>query len=332
MKRCVASVGTFDGVHIGHSAVIDRVLSEAEARGMGSRLITFTNHPLSVIAPDRAPLWATSRAHTILRLEESGVDRVSEMTFTPQLAALTAADFLRLIHERYAVDVLVMGPDNTFGSDRLTTREAYVAAGREAGVDVLFVDEVVTPSGRRPSSSELRRIVSEGDLKAYEDLTRSMIVIDGTVERGKRNGTRLGFPTANIHVEDQQPLKEGVYTGWITFEDEDGDSGCYFGLLNVGRNPTFGPGNAVTYEFHIPGGNLGDLYGRYVRVRVMGYLRPDHRFDSLPALKRAIKADIDILGECLAYLCSDDPDMIGHLSVPTVRFLNRYLKRTSQKR
>lgn len=327
MNRCVASVGTFDGVHLGHKAVIRRVLDEASARGLDSRLITFTNHPLSVIAPDRTPLWATSRYDTLCRLDGSGVTRVSELDFTSGLAALPAVDFLRLIHDRYAVDVLVMGPDNSFGSDRLASHAAYEAAGREAGVEILFVDEVLSPNGVRPSSSALRRMVADGDLKGYEDLSGNVPVISGTVVRGKRNGTRIGFPTANIDVEGQQPLRQGVYTGWMVFDDEDEHTGCYFGLLNVGTNPTVGDNNPVTYEFPIPGASLGPLYGRDVSVRVIGYLRPDRRFDSMADLKKAIAADVRALGNILVSLAQGDPGFIDSLSEPSGRFLIKSLRR-----
>lgn len=325
MNRCVASVGTFDGVHLGHKAVIQRVIDEAAARGLDSRLITFMNHPLSVISPHKAPLWANSRHDSLCRLGESGVTWVSELNFTAELAALTAADFLRLVRERYAVDVLVMGPDNSFGSDRLDSRQAYISAGREAAVEILFVDEVLSPSGRRPSSSELRRMVAAGDIAAYDDLSGNLPVISGAVVRGKRNGTRLGFPTANIDVKGQQPLRQGVYAGWLVFDDEDEDTGGYFGLLNVGTNPTIGEGNPVTYEFHIAGDNLGPLYGRMVSVRVMGYLRPDRRFGSLAELKKAISADVRSLGDTLLSLLHDDPDMMQSLSDTTLRFLSRSL-------
>lgn len=327
MNHCVASIGTFDGVHLGHKAVIQRVLDEAAARGLDSRLITFINHPLSVVAPHKAPLWANSRHDSLCRLEESGVTRVSEINFTAELATLTAAQFLRLVHERYAVDVLVMGPDNSFGADRLDSREAYISAGSEAGVEILFVDEVLSPSGRRPSSSELRRAVADGDIAAYDDLSGNVPVISGTVVRGKRNGTRIGFPTANIDVRGQQPLRQGVYTGWLVFDDEDEETGCYFGLLNVGTNPTICEGNPVTYEFHIPGGNLGPLYGRKVSVRIMGYLRPDCRFENIAALKKAISADVRSLGDTLLSLLHDDPDMKQSLSDATLRFIGKVLRR-----
>jgi len=334
MNRCVASVGTFDGLHIGHKAVIDRVLAEAAARGLDSRIITFINHPLSVIAPDRAPLWATSRGHSIDLIYNTGITRVSELNFTPELAALTAADFMRLIHSRYAVDVLVMGPDNSFGSDRLAGRDEYVAVGRGEGVEVIFVDDVTGPDGQRPSSSRLRQLVAEGNLTEYDNLTGSMITLSGTVVRGKRNGTRLGFPTANIRVEGQQPPKEGVYTGWLIFDDEDSDSfsGHYFGLLNVGRNPTFGADNPVTYEFHIPGDRLGDLYGEHVTVYLMGYLRPDRQFSSSDELKRTIRGDIDCLAHALCYLIHDNESFFDCLSVANVRFITRYLKKKPGRR
>lgn len=327
MNRCVASVGTFDGVHLGHKAVIRRVLDEAAARSLDSRLITFINHPLSVVAPDRAPLWATSRADTLNSLESSGVTRVSELNFTSGLAALTAVDFMRLVHERYAVDVLVMGPDNSFGSDRLATHEAYIAAGREAGVEILFVDEVLSPAGHRPSSSALRRMVAEGDIAGYDDLSGNLPVVSGSVVRGKRNGSRIGFPTANIKVEGQQPLRQGVYMGWLEFDDEDATTGLYFGLLNVGTNPTVGDDNPVTYEFHIPGGDLGPLYGHKVSVTLMSYLRPDHRFDSLADLKKAIAADVHSLGRTLVALAHDNPDVIDHLSEISGRFLLKSSRR-----
>lgn len=332
MKDCVAAVGTFDGIHIGHRAILDRVLDLAAERGLDSRVVTFLNHPLSVIAPERAPRWTVSRDESEHRMLEHGIGRVSHIEFTPALAALTAREFMQLLVERYAVRALVMGHNNSFGSDRLRTREEYVAAGRDAGIDVHFVEAVHLDDGTAASSSAVRRAMAAGDLGLADRLLQRMPMVEGPVVRGKRNGHRLGFPTMNIDTEGRQPVKEGVYTALMhlpedhpLYDENGGD--VLFGVLNVGKNPTFGEGNPVTCELHVPGVNLGDMYGEYVQVSLLSYLREERRFDSIDELKKDISRSVDRLMAIVAALMADDPDAMESLHPSMQKQLLKYLRR-----
>ncbi|MBJ2188756.1 MAG: hypothetical protein JFR41_09045 [Muribaculaceae bacterium] len=291
MKPCVAAVGTFDGIHVGHKAIIDNVMRISGEEGLESRIITFTNHPLSVVAPTRCPLWITSRDVSQERIEEFGIGRVSYLNFTPELAALTASEFMRLLRERYAVTVLVMGYDNTFGHDRLKTHDEYIEAGRSAGIDVRFIDRAVTDEGETPSSSKVRHAIADGDIDRVLSLLDDQLVLEGTVVRGKRNGHKLGFPTLNIDMAGMQPLAEGVYAACY-FPDMYDDQEDYTAVLSVGRNPTIADGNALTYELHVPGHDLGEMYGEKVRFAVGPKLRGVQKFGSLDELKKAIRKDI----------------------------------------
>lgn len=291
MKPCVAAVGTFDGVHLGHKAIAGEVLRVAAERNIDSRIVTFLNHPLSVIAPSRCPSWITSRDISEHRLTELGIGRVSFMRFTPELARMTAMEFMKCIKERFNVAVLVMGYDNTFGSDRLKSHDDYVAAGREAGIEVTFVDRVSTADGNIPSSSAVRHAIADGDIDRIFDLTDQELIIEGTVVKGKRNGHKLGFPTMNIDVDGLCRLREGVYAA-VYFPDPDDITDDYTAVLSVGRNPTVADGNPVTYELHVPGVDLGDMYGTTARFVVGPRLRDIMKFDSLAELKKAIRADI----------------------------------------
>lgn len=291
MKPCVAAVGTFDGVHCGHRAIVSKVVEIARNRGLDSRIVTFLNHPLSVIAPERCPKWITTRDVSEYELERLGVGRVSHICFTSELARMTAAEFMKVLRERYNVQVLVMGYDNTFGSDRLSEHDQYIEAGRQAGIEVVFVDKVLTENGEVPSSSAVRHAVADGDVDRIQNLMDSELIMEGTVVRGKRNGHKLGFPTMNLDMDGCQPLAEGVYAA-VFFPDMYDYSEDYPAVLSVGHNPTISDDNALTYELHVPGHDLGDMYGEKVRFVVGPRLRDIRKFDSLADLKKAIREDI----------------------------------------
>ena len=292
MKGCVATVGTFDGVHRGHMAIIDELLRQAADRGLDSLVITFNRHPLEVIAPAKAPRLAVARGESAERLRQAGVSEVSQIDFTPELARLRAREFIRLVRERYNVAVMVMGFDNSFGSDRLASHDDYIRAADDEGVELMFVDPVYTPDGQKISSSLMRKAVAAGDLGFNAVLSQWPVTVSGTVERGKRNGHKLGFPTVNIRPDEGvESLPTGVYAArWASDMAKDG--GYVYGVLNIGHNPTIAEGNKLTYEFHAPGVDLGERYGQPFRVEVLSRLRGEKKFGSLDELKAAISADI----------------------------------------
>lgn len=288
MNPCVATVGTFDGVHRGHLAIVRRMCEIAKEKGFITRAITFSSHPLSVIAPDVAPKWAQSRKVSESTLL-SFLDHVSTLNFTSELASLTARSFMQLLRERYNVDTLVMGYDNTFGSDRLSSRLEYEQAGKEAGIDVVFVDAVHTPDGQPVSSSRLRKAIASGDIKEAEVLLNTNPRYSAKVVEGKKLGGRIGFPTMNLQVEGDvvQPAC-GVYAA-VAFI---GGKGLLPAVLSIGANPTVSDDNAITWEMHVPGHNLGDMYGKTINFMVLDRIRDIKKFDGIGTLRTAIKTDI----------------------------------------
>lgn len=288
---CVATVGTFDGLHRGHMAIVDAVLRRAAQCGMAARVITFSKHPLATIAPERCPQQLMERTEVVRRLESTGIASVEQLDFTPETASLTAAQFLDVLRHKYGVRHLVMGFDNSFGSDRLRGREAYCTAAAACGIDIEFVEPVLTADGRKISSSLLRQAYADGDIELIRECTGHVPTLQGTVRHGLQNGRKLGFPTLNIAPSHPLPLRCGVYQANLVLPQ------CTLrGVLNIGHNPTIADGNPRTYELHIPGHDLGDMYGSNVTVQIVRYLRPERKFGSLGELKQAIAQDIKSIG------------------------------------
>ncbi len=255
-------------------------------------IITFSGHPLATVAPERVPALLESRAELRRRLESSGVDVVVFLDFTPELMSLTAAGFMDMIHRRYGVDVLLMGYDNTLGSDRLRDEAAYREAGKAVGVDVIFNGCYRHPStGVTPASSLLRKYIGEGRVEDFVLYAGRPYRLEGTVVHGRRNGHKLGFPTINLEVEKGMCLPlPGVYAGKIVIGSLSRQA-----VINVGTNPTVTDAGTVSVEGHVPGTDLGELYGEAVVFEFERRLRGERRFAGIDELRRAIAADIEAL-------------------------------------
>ncbi|MDE6288765.1 MAG: hypothetical protein K2M00_08290, partial [Muribaculaceae bacterium] len=244
----------------------------------------------------RVPALLDSRAELRRRLESSGVDSVIFLDFTPELMSLTAAGFMDMIHSRYGVDVLLMGYDNTLGSDRLKDEEAYREAGRVAGVEVVFNGCYRHPAtGVTPASSLLRKYVGEGRVEDFTLYTGRRYRLEGTVVHGRRNGHKLGFPTINLDVAEGMCIPSpGVYVGRVIIGPFEHPA-----VINVGNNPTVTDGSRVSVEGHVPGEDLGELYGAAVAFEFHGRLRGERRFADIDGLRSAIQADIEELNRSL---------------------------------
>ena len=289
MSACIATVGTFDGFHKGHQDLIEQLRDIAKERGLKTRIITFSNHPLEVIAPERAPKLLFRRSYVIEKLENCDVDRVSVINFTAELAALTAREFLCLLHERYDVAILLMGFNNSFGADRLASREAYINAGKDVGVEVLYAQEYIDEVyGVTPTSTLLRKYISEGEIQKFQDLSEDVFVLDGIVVKGKQNGRKIGFPTFNIDYDKRLAIPaKGVYSGLVSIKGHIDPA-----VINLGINPTIGEGNQLTLEVHAIDRRYGNCYGEYAEVVFTKKIRDEQKFNSLDELKKAIADDV----------------------------------------
>lgn len=294
-----ATIGFFDGVHCGHQYLIDEVKRLAQARGLKSMVITFDQHPRQVLQADYVPQLLTTTQEKVQLLQDLGVDHVEVLHFTPQMAALSAQQFMQqVLKERLGVRLLLIGYDHRFGHNRAEGFEQYVQYGREMGIDVVQNTAYTSPDGIRVSSSVVRRLLTEGDVAMAARCLGRPYQLQGTVAHGFAEGRKMGFPTANLDVSGQSLLipARGVYAVRVGF----GNEACVRpAMLNIGQRPTFG-GLLTTIEAHVFHFNA-DVYGQPMRVAFVDRLRQEQRFDSVEALERQLAVDqcdaLRVLGE-----------------------------------
>ena len=298
MKNRVATVGTFDGLHRGHRAILERLHAIAAKEDKESMVVTFNRHPLAVIAPGRRPLWAVPRSLTLEALSAL-TDHLEVIDFTPEIASLSAADFMKLLRDNYRVDTLIMGYDNSFGSDRPSSRQAYLDAAAQSGIRIEFVDALSSDDATPLSSSRLRKAIESWDTPLIVDLLGDLPTYEATVIRGRQLGRKLGFPTLNLMMpDDLTPLPQGVYTASLLGISPSPHATPDLlphplpALLSIGSNPTVNSQSEASYELHVPDAKLGDLYGHNLLFQPQQKIRDIHKFDSLDALRKAIADDI----------------------------------------
>jgi riboflavin kinase / FMN adenylyltransferase len=286
-RGSVVTVGTFDGVHRGHWAVLQEIGERARASGRRAVLVTFHPHPLRIVSPERAPALLTTPQEKKEILAESGLDWAVFLRFTPVLSRYSPRRFVEeILVGRLGVEELVIGYDHGFGRDRSGDPEVLRGIGAELGFGVDVVPPVQT--GERPvSSSGIRRAVSEGRLEeAAEDLGRPYS-LRGVVVRGDGRGKGLDFPTANLRIESPEKLlpSEGIYAVRGALR-----RGTFPGALHLGPRPTF-QGSPPSIELHLLDFD-GDLYGEEVRVDFIELLREVRPFDSPEALVGQMREDV----------------------------------------
>lgn len=298
MRRTVATVGTFDGIHRGHQAVLAEVVRRALAAGAGGRgleslLVTFEPHPLEVVNPSAAPRLLTLPDEKRVLVEALGVERVEVLPFTPELARLGPAEFVRdLLRARFGMQELVLGYDHGFGRGRSGDVELVRRLAREDGFTVHVVP-AVQDDGQAISSSLIRTAVAHGDLAAAERWLGRRYSLRGAVERGAGRGRTIGIPTINLTPTDPRKLlpPDGVYAVEVEIAGRraTGDVQRYGGMMNQGPRPTFGV-HARGLEIHLFDFS-GDLYGATVTVGWVRRLRDVQTFPSRQALVDQIERD-----------------------------------------
>ena len=277
MAGIVATIGMFDGVHRGHQFVLQQVVLEARKRGLQSMVITFDRLPRreQVLLPLKEKLKI---------LSEQGLDKVVLMSFDDKLKAMTAREFMELeLRDRLDVKVLMTGYDNRFGHNREEGFDDYVRYGQELDIEVLQL-----PAEGHVSSSLIRQQLAEGHVDEAAHYLGRHYTLTGHVTHGEHIGTQLGFPTANIVLDDPQQLipLAGVYAVQVHRES---DGTWMPGMMNIGHRPTF-DGHKQTLEVNIFGMNA-DLYDQRLMVSFVARLRAEQRFESQEALVRQLQAD-----------------------------------------
>src|SRR5438105_8616551 len=280
------TIGTFDGIHRGHQALLKALIGGARAAGAASVLITFEPHPRCVLDPDHCPPNLTTLDEKIWLLDQLGLDHVVVIPFTPQIAALSAAAFMQRRRRGLEIRRMVVGENHRFGHGQRGDSAFLRRFGARHGFTVEVAPTVLR--GREPiSSSRIRRLVLLGQVRAAAQLLGRDYVIRSTVEHGLKRGRDLGFPTANLRISPNKLLPAtGIYAVRVDIEDR-----TFAGALSVGFRPTFGS-NALTVEVFILDFDR-DLYDKLLTVWFVQRLRAEKRFASVPALQQQMSRDVE---------------------------------------
>ena len=295
-KPLVATIGFFDGVHLGHRFLIDELKRVAGAKHLPSAVITFSEHPRAVLHSDYQPKLLNTFDEKMEMLKTTGVDYCIVIDFTIELSRLSAQEFITsVLTEKLHVATLLIGYDHRFGHDRTDGFEQYVSYGATCGMEVLKASPF-NEGGMAVSSSMIRRLLTACHVEEAERLLTYPYSLRGTIVDGFRVGRTLGFPTANIKVDD--PQKEipgiGVYAVHVLLEGKQ-----YVGMLYIGSRPTFGEDSNLVMEVHILNFS-GDIYRREITVSFERYVRGDIHFSSPEALRRQLEKDREAIATLLA--------------------------------
>ena len=285
-RELAATVGFFDGVHAGHRSLIRQLREAARERGLASAVFTFPVHPRRVLQSDYRPQLLDSFEEKLARLAETDADYCAVLDFTPALAALTAREFIERLAAEWRVRTLVVGYDHRFGHDRAEGFEEYVAHGRAVGMEVVHGVPYLLADGTAVSSSRIRALLTECRVEEAARMLTVPYRLCGHVVSGQRIGRTMGFPTANLSVDEPQKVRpgDGVYAVRARLW-----GATYRGMLSIGNRPTIGD-QPTAVEVHLLG-FTGDVYGETLEVEFVRHLRSNRRFDSLDALREQLLRD-----------------------------------------
>jgi len=280
------TIGVFDGVHRGHCYLVAQLIERASARGLASGVITLHPHPVLVLRPETPVAYLGSLEERVELLRATGVGFVAPLTFSSELAQLSAGDFMALVVEEMRPKLLLVGPDFALGRSREGTPAHLAELGRKSGYEV----EVLPPlqqNGEVVSSTAVRNALAAGDMETVAGLLGRPFSLRGPVVRGAERGKTLGFPTANIGVSGDLALPPfGVYvTRAIVGE------GQYPSVTNIGLRPTF-EANERAVEVHVLDFE-GEVYGRELRIELLHRLREERRFSGPEELAEQISRDVE---------------------------------------
>lgn len=298
-ERAVVTIGAYDGVHIGHRAVIEHVRELAAARGARSAVLTFDRHPATVVRPESAPKLLTDAEQRLELLEATGIDAAVVLPFDEERAAEPAAEFVEeVLVGCLRATAIVVGDDFHFGHHREGNVDLLRKLGQVHGFDVVPVPLLPRADGvdEPVSSTAIRRALAGGEVARAADMLGRPFEARGTVVKGDQRGRLLGVPTANVEVWNRMCVPaDGVYAGWYLRPDGS-EQAC---AINIGRRPTFYEhAEHSLLEAHLIDFD-GDLYGERARVRFVEFLRSERKFDGIEALVAQLRHDIAHARQCL---------------------------------
>lgn len=283
----VLAIGNFDGVHLGHRALLERLTAEARRLGLPPAVMTFEPHPRELFTPEQAPARLTSLREKLALLEGCGVEEVYLLHFSRKLAGLTAEEFIdRVLVRGLAVRHLMIGDDFRFGKGRAGDFAMLQSAGQRHGFSVEAM-HTIEINGERVSSSAVRDALGAGDLEHAARLLGRPYCISGRVVHGDKIGRKLGFPTANIQLKRKRVALTGVFAATVSGIDKRHLPGA----ASLGVRPTLGAGLRPVLEVHLFDFDR-EIYGAHVTVHLLHKLRDEAKYDSFEALTAQIARDV----------------------------------------
>ncbi|HBX44654.1 MAG TPA: riboflavin biosynthesis protein RibF [Porphyromonadaceae bacterium] len=285
--RFVATVGFFDGVHIGHRYLIEQVKKKAQELTISSAVITFPVHPRKVLQKDYQPALLCGYDEKLDQLETTGIDTIISIPFTIGLSQLTAKEFITgVLKDQIGVRTLLVGHDHRFGHNREDGFPEYRKYGDEIGMEVIQAKELRI-DGQEVSSSQVRRLLKAGDILKANELLSYNYTLSGKIVEGYQVGRTIGFPTANIRAWERFKVipRLGVYAVLVHLRGM-----VYEGMLYIGTRPTLHHDNEISVEVNIFGLDE-DLYNQSITVEFIDFIRGDIKFENIDRLVQQIRAD-----------------------------------------
>lgn len=294
-EKLVATIGFFDGVHLGHRYLISELKEIAAQSGLPSAVITFPQHPRTVLNAEYQPKLLNTYNEKVELLSKTGIDYCIVLDFTLELSQFTAKEFItKILAQKFHVQTLLIGYDHRFGHNREDGFEDYVAYGKDCNMQVIKASRY-SEGEEAVSSSEIRRLISTHNVEEAAHLLTYPYSLKGKIVNGYKVGRTLGFPTANILVEE--PCKiipaAGVYAVWVYLNSQK-----HKGMLYIGDRPTLNNGNNISMEVNILDFS-GNIYNNEISVAFIHYVRADIKFDTLEALTLQLKHDRETVDKLL---------------------------------
>lgn len=285
-KKTILTLGTFDGVHIGHRKILEKLTQNVENGKYESLVLTFFPHPRMVLQGQSEVKLLTTIAEKIELLEKSGIENLVIHPFDEDFSKLTALEFVKkVLVDQLHIQKIIIGHDHRFGRNRTANIDDLIAFGKEYGFEVeqISAQEIEAVS---VSSTKIRKELKEGNVTLANEYLGYDYFLTGTITKGKQLGRTIGFPTANIKVLEEYKLipKNGVYIVKSCIDQK-----TVFGMMNIGLNPTI-PSEKLSIEIHYFNFDA-DLYDRKIVVSILKYIRPEQKFDSVDLLKAQLEKD-----------------------------------------
>jgi riboflavin kinase / FMN adenylyltransferase len=288
-ERPVVSIGNFDGVHLGHRAILAETVRRAREAGAPAGVVTFDPHPLQILAPEKAPRMLQTLPQKLEQLAAAGLDAALVVPFTRDFSLGRAEDFVRsFLVGRLGIRAVVIGRAFRFGHGREGSLDLLRTLGAELGFDADGVPDVVDDGGLAISSTRIRAAVAAGDVAGAQRMLGRPFTLHGIVERGSRVGRKLGYPTVNLRPSGEALPGTGVY---VTRLEIPSLGRSWRSVTNVGVRPTVWEGGATTVEAHLFDFDL-DVYGEPVLLSFLARLREERKFPSLGELTEQIARDV----------------------------------------